>query len=436
MPEHQLEARTPAERKARSAYAVWELTLKCNLACSHCGSRAGERRDNELNTDEALDLVRQLAESGIDEVTLEGGEAFLRPDWLTIARAITDAGMQCTMVTGGYGISRDTAFRMRDAGIVAASVSVDGLEATHDLIRGRERSFKYCFETLAHFKDAGLQTCANTQINRLSAPELPALYERLRDAGVSLWQIQLTTPMGNGADRAWLIMQPAELDDLYRVLARIGLRAADEGILQIVPGSNIGYFGRYDEYIFRGTGGRNWIGCIAGVAGIGIHADGSIKGCPTLPSEYVGGNIRTEPLAQILESRELSFNVGAGTPAGLSHLTGFCGGCAFRARCRGGCTQTATVIMGQRGDNPYCHHRAQEQQKRGKRERLVPRLLAKGKSFDHGSFRVIEEDLDAPWPAHDAHHFDYPKVAWPSGWERWELPPSVITRNRQSASMP
>jgi len=30
----------------------------------------------------------------------------------------------------------------------------------------------------------------------------------------------------NGADRGWLIMQPAELDDLYRVLARVAARAA------------------------------------------------------------------------------------------------------------------------------------------------------------------------------------------------------------------
>src|ERR1044071_3764104 len=113
-----------ARRGGRTAYAVWELTLKCNLACGHCGSRAGDRRDNELSTDEALDLVRQLADAGITEVTIEGGEAFLRPDWLTIARAITERGMACSMVTGGYGISRETARRMKDAGIDGVTVTI------------------------------------------------------------------------------------------------------------------------------------------------------------------------------------------------------------------------------------------------------------------------------------------------------------------------
>src|SRR5581483_2591162 len=74
-------------------YVVWELTLRCDLACDHCGSRAGKARPDELTTDEALDLVRQIAEMGAREVTIIGGEAYLRDDWHVIARAIVDAGM-------------------------------------------------------------------------------------------------------------------------------------------------------------------------------------------------------------------------------------------------------------------------------------------------------------------------------------------------------
>ncbi len=50
------------------------------------------RRADELTTDEALDLVAQLADLGIDEVTVIGGDAFLRRDWLEIAAAIGRAG--------------------------------------------------------------------------------------------------------------------------------------------------------------------------------------------------------------------------------------------------------------------------------------------------------------------------------------------------------
>lgn len=264
-------ARTSLRRRTHTN-AVWEITLKCNLACSHCGSRAGDARVEELSTEEALDLVAQLAEVGIHEVSLIGGEAFLRKDWLEIAAAVRDHGMVCTMTTGGYGISAATAGRMKEAGIQAVSVSVDGLETTHNGLRGREHSFQSCLETMAHLRQAGILVGCNTQLNRLSALELPTLYGVLRDAGMQAWQIQMTVPMGRAADNAEILFQPAELLDFYPILARIVTHAASQGVL-ISSGNNIGYYGPY-ERLFRGGGEAKewtfWQGCQAGLAVLGI----------------------------------------------------------------------------------------------------------------------------------------------------------------------
>ena len=68
-------------------HAVWEVTLACDLACRHCGSRAGKARPDELSTEECLDLVRQMA-ARCTRVSLIGGEAYLRDDWLEIVREI------------------------------------------------------------------------------------------------------------------------------------------------------------------------------------------------------------------------------------------------------------------------------------------------------------------------------------------------------------
>ena len=86
-------------------FVVWELTLACNLKCLHCGSRAGHKRAGELSTGECIDVVRQLAELGTREISIIGGEAFVRKDWLTIIRAIRDHGIDCMMQTGGYKLS-------------------------------------------------------------------------------------------------------------------------------------------------------------------------------------------------------------------------------------------------------------------------------------------------------------------------------------------
>lgn len=408
----------------RISHAVWEITLKCNLACQHCGSRAGSARTDELSTSEALDLVKQMAEVGIKEVSIIGGEAFLRPDWLEIARAITEANMLCTMVTGGYGITLNTARQMKEAGIRLVSVSIDGLEATHDWLRGRKGSWQQAFKSMKNLEEAGIVIASNTQINRLSAPEFPKIYERIRDAGIKGWQIQLSVPMGNAADHNDILLQPYELLDLYPMIAKVVQKARQEGI-SVSPGNNIGYFGPYERLI-RGKGNpwSFWQGCGAGLGAIGIEADGAIKGCPSLPSSaYTGGNIRDRSLREIVQNtQELRFNLEADRPEGVEHLWGFCRTCEFAQICRGGCSWTAHVFFNKRGNNPYCHYRALTLAKRGQRERLVLSRRADGLPFDYGKFTAIVEPIDAPWPDNDPKHFSADRIQWPKNWlEQEEL---------------
>jgi len=390
----------------RSCYAVWELTLQCNLACVHCGSRAAHARPEELTTAEALDLVAQMRDAGITEVALIGGEAFLRADWLSIVQAIRSAGMSCTLTTGGYGISAAAARSMAQAGVQQVSISIDGTRATHDALRGRTGSWAAAFNTFQHLRNAGVPITANTQINRLSAPEFALIYADLRDAGCTAWQVALTVPMGRAADRPEILLQPSELLDLFPLLNELATQAAQDGIA-FHPGNNIGYFGPFERNL-RSAQGTNaiWDGCQAGLTSIGIEANGDIKGCPSLPtSAYVGGNIRHTPLRQILETAELSINTAMGTPAGAEHLWGFCRTCDYAELCRGGCTWTAHVFFGKRGNNPYCHHRALTRRREGLRERLVLNTRAAGTPFDHGIFTLLEEPTHAPWPEGDALRF-------------------------------
>jgi len=412
----------PAEPYLRSTYAVWELTLRCNLRCIHCGSRAGDSRPDELTTGEALDLVSQLDEIGVREVSLIGGEAFLRRDWLDIAAEITRRGMRCTMTTGGYGLGPKLAAKIAAAGIRLVSVSVDGLKATHDRLRGREGSWRQAFVAVRSLLDAGIKTGANTQINRLSAPELPRIYEHLRDAGVRSWQTQLTVPMGNAADRPELLLQPPELLDVYPMLSHLLERGLGEGV-RMYPGNNIGYFGPYERR-FRsrpGTEGWDevfWSGCQGGVLTLGIESDGTIKPDPSLPTDdYAGGKIREQSLRDIVYGSEvLRMNESAGTEHATDELWGFCAGCEFAEVCRGGDTWTSHVFFDRRGNNPYCHYRSLYHAAAGLRERLRLVTRAEGSPFDNGVFEIERQPSDHPLPADDELRFDASAIRWPAAW--------------------
>ena len=92
-------------RRHVPVHVVWEITLACNLKCQHCGSRAGRPRPNELSTEECLEVVAQLACLGTREISLIGGEAYLRRDWTEIVRAIRSHGMYCAMQSGARNLT-------------------------------------------------------------------------------------------------------------------------------------------------------------------------------------------------------------------------------------------------------------------------------------------------------------------------------------------
>jgi len=381
----------PIDRKVRPIYAVWEITLACDLACRHCGSRAGKDRPDELSTDECLDLVDQMASIGVKEVSLIGGEAYLRDDWTQILRRIRERGMMAILTTGGRGISKERAREAADAGLQSASVSIDGSEATHDRLRGVQGSWRSALASMENLRAAGVKVSSNTQINRLSMPEMPEVLETIAKHGAHSWQIQLTVAMGRAVDEPEVLLQPYDLLQLFPMLSDLKKRCVELGV-RMWPGNNVGYFGPY-EHELRGTMPRGHMySCGAGRSTLGIEADGTIKGCPSLPTkEWSGGNIRDASLVDIWERGGEAMRYTRDRT--VEDLWGFCRGCYYADECRAGCTWTSFVLLGKAGNNPYCHHRALEMERAGKRERVVKVEDAPGQPFDHGRFEIVLEDI-------------------------------------------
>lgn len=369
-------------------HVVWELTLACDLACRHCGSRAAHARPDELDLSACLEVIESFVRIGVSEVSLIGGEAYLHDGWLTIIETLVAKGMDVGMTTGGRGFDRARARAAHDAGLRAVSVSIDGDEESHDRLRGFRGAHRAAVAALEAAREVGMQRSVITQLNRLSAPGLEDALDVAIRLGAAAWKFMLTVPMGRAADEPDVLLQPYDLLTLQPALAKAVARCEANGVAAW-PGNNIGYFGPYEATLRARFPGKHRGPCAAGNTVLGIEAQGGVKGCPSLPSgRWIGGNVRDDSLESIVGRAPALRHLRDRT---LDDLGGFCRSCYYAAACMGGCAWTAEAATGTPGNNPYCHHRALELESRGLRERLVPRSPAPGEPFDLARFELVVE---------------------------------------------
>ena len=350
---------------------TWELTLRCNLNCGHCGSRAGKPRRDELDLEASKRVLGDLKTLGCRKISLSGGEPTLSPHWQSIAAEGSRLGMRMNMIVNGVGADREFVRRARDAGLVSVGVSLDGLEEVHDRNRGRKGLFKQVMTLLETAAAEGLPMGAITTVWRHNMNDLDAMHELLRGK-VYVWQLQLGAAMGNLLDNRLNQVVPEDLLDIVPAIARVIRR----GGVNVHVADNVGYYGPYEETLRmrRTSAVPCWIGCYAGCRHLGIEADGGVKGCLSLQATTATeGNVQRDSLIDIWNRKDaFAYN----RAFRLDDLGGFCRTCEYASVCRGGCASMRTCEGGR--DNPFCYHRVATlaQRKRQRRSRYVPVAVA------------------------------------------------------------
>ena len=344
----------PPEARYRPLVCVWELTLRCQARCIHCGSDAGSPRGKELSTGEGLKLVGELAALGCQSVTLSGGEPLLRPDWPTLARSIREAGMGLEMISNGLAAT-EQAGRIVGCGFSAVTFSVDGAGEAHDHLRGVPGGLDRLLQGAATLTRRGVRVAAVTQVNRANLADLERIHELLVGHGFAGWQIQLTMPLGRARGGTSLCLEPMQLPDLA---ARI-VALQQHGELFIQAADNLGYLGRDEPRLRSGVGrpASCWLGGQAGLEVVGITSHGRVRGRLSLPPAYEEGSLRRRSLAEIWNAP------GAFAFTRQFHtelLTAACAGCELGEVCRAGCASLAHAATGSPHGNPYCLRRLEQ----------------------------------------------------------------------------
>jgi MoaA/NifB/PqqE/SkfB family radical SAM enzyme len=189
--------------------AVYEATMRCNLHCEFCYVGDFLNLEGEWRTEMDLDALRKAFPQQDDfQVSLTGGEIFMRKDILSVMELFREKGYACGyLTTNGTIITEERAEALADlsaAGFLKhISVSIDGPKERHDVARGLKGTFDRTTEGLrrlqaaARRKNAPLRVSINTTVAHESLDALDEMVDVAQELGVDaigLNHLMFSTP--------------------------------------------------------------------------------------------------------------------------------------------------------------------------------------------------------------------------------------------------
>lgn len=202
----------------------WECTLRCNMACRHCGSDCRVRAQQpDMPAEDFLGVIDQLTPS-VDPnkllIIFTGGEALLRNDLETSGLELYRRGFPWRVVTNGLLLTRQRLDALLAAGMHTLSISVDGFEAAHNWLRCHPRSYQRSIEAVRMLAgEESLEWDVVTCVNKENLATLPAFRDHLISLRVKHWRIFTIFPAGRAAQNPSLQLDNHE----FTVLLDSGL---------------------------------------------------------------------------------------------------------------------------------------------------------------------------------------------------------------------
>lgn len=302
----------------------WECTWRCNLSCLHCGSDC--KSSSMLPDMPAEDFLRAIDSllPHVDphrlNIVITGGEPLVRSDLEKVGLELYRRELPWGIVTNGMLLS-DSRFRsLRQAGLHNLTISLDGLEETHNWMRGNALSFGRALGAIRMAAKAGnLNFDVVTCVNRRSLDELDAVKELLVEAGVKKWRLFTIFPSGRAAAHPEFDLTGEEVTQLMDFIVatrgegRIKASFCCEGFLGA-------YEGQVRDYFFE---------CAAGVSVGSVLLDGGIGACPSIRADYRQGNIYKDDFWDVWQNRFEQYRDRRWMKRGV------CAGCSFWRYCEG-----------------------------------------------------------------------------------------------------
>ena len=173
---------------------------RCNAKCIMC-HRWQKEKETEISTEKIREVFTNGLFSKVEEVCLHGGEPTLRKDLSDICKIIQDACPKIKRLwisTNGFGPKRIeqrtheilNVLNLKKIDALEINVSIDGLEETHDKIRGIKGGFRQSIETIQILKrlsnDYPLTVSIGTVIQPLNLYQIDEIEKLAKNMEVAI----------------------------------------------------------------------------------------------------------------------------------------------------------------------------------------------------------------------------------------------------------
>lgn len=308
-------------------YLFLELTLRCNERCLHCGSLCGDVESKELTLAQYRKILDDLkADFNIRsfQLCITGGEPLLRKDFFDIMGYANDLGYIWGMTSNATLITRDAAHKLKQTGMKTISVSIDGLEESHNAFRQTPDAFKKAMRGIENLleEDCFEHVQITSVMNHQNMHELEEMYRLFSDMEIDSWRVIGIEPMGRALLHPELLLTEQDQKTLFEFIRN--KRMED---MPVTYGCShfLGY--KYEREVRA-----KYFLCNAGIYTASICCNGDIIGCLDIErrQEFVQGNILKDNFKQVWEERFAEFRFP------LSMQTEQCKDCEYETFCAGG----------------------------------------------------------------------------------------------------
>jgi len=174
------------------------ITRKCNLNCRHCYTNSSDSLDTILPFSFWKSVIKQLNELQVRRIHIEGGEAFLHPDFDKIIIYIAELGIKnVLLVTNGILATRERLEILRKNGLKRIAISLDSLDRdVHNALR--PDSHEYALQAIKNAIDLGFTTRISCCLNRKNIKTARLFVDTVYSMGVRTLNLDWFVSVGRG----------------------------------------------------------------------------------------------------------------------------------------------------------------------------------------------------------------------------------------------